>query len=103
MTIEFNAPKGQVKEWVMIYLMRKMIDIHNTDQDISRVQVVLRQQPHGLKSCVIAVTIYGDSLFVNRSASTYEEASLQALTECQNKLPEMRKQEPTQIVSTVRM
>jgi hypothetical protein len=101
MTIEFHAPKGQVKEWIMIYLMRKLIDLHNNDQDIARVQVYLREQTPGLKSCAIDVTIYGDSLFVSRTASTYDEAALHALIECQNKLPQMKQQPPIQIISTV--
>jgi hypothetical protein len=101
MTIEFHTPSGKVKEWIMIFLMRKLMDLHNSDQDISRVQVYLREQSPGLKSCAIDVTIYGDSLFVSRTAFTYEEAVLQALAECQEKLPKMKIQPPTVMVSTV--
>ena len=101
MTIEFHTPKGKVKEWIMIYLMRQLMELHNSDENISRVQVYLREQTPGLKSCAIDVTIYGDSLFVSRSAFTYEEAVLQALAECQEKIPQMKRQPPTQMVSTV--
>src|SRR5690242_8317675 len=101
MTLEFHAPKGQVKEWIMIYLMRKLIGLHHFDENISRVQVYLREQEHGLKSCAVDITIYGDSLFVSRSAYTYEEAVLQVLIECQLKLPKMKAQPPIQMVSTV--
>ena len=103
MTIEFQTAKDRVKEWVMTFLLNRIMGFHYNNEDISRAQIAFRDNA-GLKSCAIDLIIYGHSLFVNRSAGSYEEASIHALKEIDDKLKELseaRKELPTEMVSTV--
>lgn len=80
MTIEFHAPHGKVKEWVIDYLKNKLVQLHHINAAISRAEVYFKEDntPGQEKICEIDLTIYGESLFTRRSAGSYEEASREA-------------------------
>ena len=86
MTIEFHTPQGHVKEWIVTFLMRRLMQLHQKDPDISRMQVYLRDMDNGEKSCAIDLTIYGDSLLFHYRASSFEEACLYVLHQLEEKL-----------------
>ncbi|HEY0678836.1 MAG TPA: HPF/RaiA family ribosome-associated protein [Chitinophagaceae bacterium] len=89
MNIEFHAPHGQVKEWVINYAKDHLMKLHRHDQDISRAQVYFREkadQRDGGKICEIELTIPGGSLFVHRQAVNYEQALRKVLEELANKV-----------------
>src|SRR5437764_12579936 len=86
MTIEFHTPHGHVKEWILTFLMRRLMQLNNKDPKISRTQVYLRDVEGGEKSCAIDVTIFGDSLFFHHRAASFEEACLYVLHQLEEKL-----------------
>jgi len=63
MRIEFQAPKGQVKEWILNLIKRKLIDLHIMHPEIARAQVRLREPSKTQKSVSIDLTIKGASVF----------------------------------------
>ena len=85
MTIQFNLPRDHVKEWVLTYVMNKLMTFHQ-DKPISRAEVNLKDEPEGEKHCDINLTIPGDSLFASQHASSYEEACLHALNMIEQRL-----------------
>jgi hypothetical protein len=88
MTLEFNTPLGHVKEWVMTYLMNKLMEFHHRNKEITRAEVHLREQPEGQKACAIELVILGDSLLVNSLAGSFEEACLRAVTSIEMRIHE---------------
>lgn len=108
MNIEFHAPHGEVKEWVINYLKEQLMELHRKDKQVSRAQVYFRDQPGGPepKVCEIDLSIYGDSLFVHRNAGSYEQAAREVLAELNRKVDEqIRRQSepPEEITSTVKV
>jgi hypothetical protein len=92
MNIEFNTPRDHVKQWVMTYLLNRMLDIHDRYPFISRAQVDLREKTGNEKSCDIELTIFQDSVFVHRSAGNFEEACLHAVSSIEERLKETNSQ-----------
>ena len=86
MTIEFHTPHGHVKEWILTFLMRRLMQLHNKDPKISRAQVYLRDVEGGEKSCDLDLTIYGDCLFFHHRAASFEEACLYVMHQLEEKL-----------------
>jgi ribosome-associated translation inhibitor RaiA len=86
MTIQFNLPQRQVKEWVISYLMNKLMMFHNLDRAIIRAEVNLKEVPNQEKHCDINLTIPGDSLYASQNAATFEEAALHALNMIEQRL-----------------
>ena len=92
MTIEFHTPQGHVKEWILTFLMRRLMQLHNRDREISRAQIYLREVEGIEKSCAIDLTIYGDSLFIHHRAASFEEACLYVLHQLEERLLVLMKQ-----------
>ena len=86
MTIEFHTPQGHVKDWILTFLMRRLMQLYNRDHEISRAQVYLRDGEGGEKSCTIDITIYGDSLLCQHRAASFEEACLYVLHQLEERL-----------------
>ena len=109
MNIEFHEPQGKVKVFVTDYLRDRLIALHRKDKEISRAQVYFRVQPDTSpddKVCEIDLTIYGDSLFVHRSASSFEHAMRETLEELEKKIDEQlsrQNEPPDELTSTVKV
>jgi hypothetical protein len=86
MRIELQAPKGQVKEWILNLLKRKLIDLHIMHPEIASAQVRMRDANKTQKSVSIDLTIKGASVFFNQSASSFEKACMFVLVEVEKKL-----------------
>lgn len=93
MNIEFNTPRDHVKEWIMTYLLNRMMAMQHRYSFISRAQVDLRENPGNEKACEIELTIFQDSVFVQRSAGSFEEACLQAVATIEERLKEIISQQ----------
>jgi putative sigma-54 modulation protein len=109
MTIEFHSPHGKVKEWIVDYMKSKLIELHHLEPAISRAEVYLKEEP-GVsaesKICEIDLTIFGESLFVRRSAGSFEEASREALDSLTADMQSQvgrRNEPPDRITSTVKV
>jgi len=107
MTIEFDVPQGEVEEKVINFLRNELMEIHNRDKEISRADVSFRKQPAGEGGdhiCEIAITIYGNSLLVLRSAGAYDQAARNVIKEITVKVDEQISKQndpPEEITSTV--
>jgi hypothetical protein len=93
MKIEFNVPTGKVKEWVMTYLMNKLMILHNHNENISKIEVELIDAGPTDKHCAINLHISNTPVLVKRNAGTYEESCLNALIAAEEKLNEMSPQQ----------
>ena len=89
MSIEFHTPKSHVKEWILNFLMRRMLHLHKKNQYISKATVHLQDAEHGQKSCAIDLTIHGHAHTFYRRCSSFEEASLHVLSQVEEKLWKM--------------
>lgn len=107
MNIEFHNPKDVVKEWIIIYIRDKLMELYQRDKEISKAQVYFKEQissENNNKICEIDLTIYGDSLFIHCKATSYERAARDAIQELTQKIDEQIKKHgepPDQITSTV--
>ena len=93
MTIQFNLPQHQVKEWVITYVMNKLMTFHQLDKSIMRMEVNLKDEPSGEKHCDINVLIPGDSLYVAKNSNSFEEASLYALNAIEKRFMKSNQEE----------
>ena len=105
MNIEIHEPKGKVKGFVTDYLRDRLISLHHKDREISRAQVYFRELTDDLpdnKVCEIDLTIYGDSIFVHRKASSFEHPIRETLEELERKVDEQlsRQNEPPDELTT---
>ena len=89
MTIEFNTPRGRLKEWIMTYLMNSLMDMHDKYEFLIRAQVDLREEPGKEKSCNIELTFLADSVFAHHRADSFEEACLHAVATIKQRLNEI--------------
>lgn len=109
MNIEFQAPQGQVKEWLINHVRNELMKLYHKDKEISRAAVYFREKandPFHDRICEIDLAIYGDSVFVHRKADSYEQAAREALAELAQKVDtQMKKQNepPDEVTSTVKV
>ena len=107
MTLEFHMPQGSVHEWVVNYVRDNLLDLHNKDNQISRGEVYFREKPFGAvhnKLCEIELSIYGGTMFIQRRASSFEQAARDAIEALTEKIDERMKLQgtpPDEITSTV--
>lgn len=87
MNIDFHLPYGKVSELQINRIRKHLTKLHHQYSKILRVQVLLKESPGAeprIRSCTIELEIFGESLFIQRTAASYEEAieqTLEALTE----------------------
>ena len=86
MTIEFHTPKTKVKEWILTFLMKRMVHLYDRDRSISKAEIYLRELEGGQKSCAIDLTVHGHSHFFHRKSFSFEEAALHVLYQMEEKL-----------------
>lgn len=111
MTIEFHtpAPFGEVHEWVIDDVKKKLSAFHHQDKEISRAEVYFTKNPvafNGDHVCEIELTVFGNSIMVQRNAHSYMQAAKEVLHELAKIVQEqVRKQKdlPDVITSSVRV
>ena len=109
MNIEFFAPQGQVKEWLITYVRNELMKLHSRDKRISRAEVYFRYKPHESfldKICEISLTIYGNAISIQRKADSYEEAAREAVEELGRKVGARLKAQnepPDELTSTIKV
>lgn len=99
MDIEFHAPQGKVKEWLIDHMRNELMELHHREKGISRGTVTFaeeRADAGTAKTCAVDLYIFGDSIFVRRMADTYEQASREVLEELYSRVDErmLNKNEP---------
>jgi len=109
MTIEFLTPIGEVHEWVIDDIKKKLTEFHQRDKDISRAQVYFRKNPKAFDGdfvCEIELTIFGNSVMVQRNADSYLLAEREVMKELPRIVDEQihQQNEPSdEILSTVKV
>jgi hypothetical protein len=107
MNIEFHAPEGQVKEWILRYIRVNLLDFYHAYKKISRAEVYFREEPyedHNDKVCEISLAIFGDAFFAHERALSYEQAAQNVLSVLREKIEELKRTEqevPEKIFTTV--
>lgn len=107
MTLEFHMPQGTIHEWVVSFVRDNLVSLHDKDHDISRAEVFFREKPFGAihnKLCEIELSIFGGSMFIQRRASSFEQAArdaIEALTEKIEEKIKLQDNTPDQITTTV--
>ncbi len=109
MTIEFHTPAREVQEWVIDDIKKKLTEFHHRDKEISRAEVHFRKHPiafDGDYVCEINLTIFGNSIMVQRSGDSYTQASREVLKELAEIIEDQiqkQKEPPGEIYSSVRV
>lgn len=109
MNIEIHTPYGKVPEALLQRIRKQLMQLHHSNKNISRVQVYLKESPGAeprIRSCAIDVIAYGESVFVQRKAASFEKAideALAALLEKTTEQLKLRRQLPDQTTSTVKV
>ena len=106
MNIEFHAPKGLVKEWLIDHIRERLIQMHQVYPAMSRVQINFRLRESNRFENIMELDIpeFGSSFFVRKSGSTVERAIRSVLDELQNRVEQrvaLEKEPPDSITSTV--
>lgn len=84
MTIEFQIPENNVKEWVISDMRDAIMRMHHEHEEISRAEICFRDRSDASsneKICEINISIFGDSIMVTGMAPSYELASRKAMQE----------------------
>ena len=83
------------------------MELHRKDHHISRGEIYFREKPFGAvhnKLCEIELTIFGGTMFIQRRASSFEQAArdaIEALTEKTDERLKLQDIPPDEITSTV--
>lgn len=109
MTIEFYTPQGEVPEHVISFIKEKLMVFYHRDNQIDNAEVVLRHQhiTTGVDHvCEITLNLYGESLMIHRSGSTYPQTAREVIDEIALQVQifyERRKDLPEQLHTTVKV
>lgn len=106
MTIEFYTAPNKVKEWIISYVEEKLTEMYQKLSDIARAEVTFKEENENEKSCEITLTIFGDSIFMTGSDTSFEMASRKAIEMLEKEIDVLvknRVQPPNEITSTVRV
>lgn len=109
MTIEFYTPQGEVPEHVILFIKEKLMVFYHRDNQIDSAEVVLRHQylTAGVDHvCEVTLNLYGESLMIHRSGSSYLETAREVIDEIALQVEtfyERRKDLPEQLLTTVKV
>ena len=107
MKIEFNFMHAEVSGHVIDFVRDKLMDFHRENNEVSNAEVSFRQIPWDLKNsyvCQVKITLFGESLLVQRSSSSYLQSSRDVLNEIAIRIEELLKrinEPPEEVVTTV--
>ena len=109
MTIEIHSPNLRVSEETIDTIKKEILTLSHLGEKVSRAEVFLSEDiafPKANKICKISLTIFGDNLFVNKRAGSFEKAAVAAIKALKSNLK--KKQEgqnklPDNITSTVKI
>ncbi len=107
MTIEIHSPNLQISEQLFGVIRKKILALARLGENISRVEIFFAEHmemPGKNKSCKIRLSIFGDSLFVQKLDNSFEQAALSAIKVLKRNLKkklQKRNQIPEEVISTV--
>ena len=111
MNIEFHSTYGQVSEVLIGELRKKILELSNTNKDISRAEIILKEEdeaniPARNKVCEIRLSIFGDDLLAYSRTESFKKSAREALKALKKMVKQQVKRQkeiPDQITSTVKV
>ncbi len=109
MTIEIHSPNLQVKQEVLTGIEKKLMSLSHLSEKISRAEIFLTEDATLIKQnkvCRIRLDIFGDALFVQKNAVSFEKASSDAIKILKKRLKqkaEHKNEPPDEVTSTVKV
>jgi len=82
MTIEIHSPNLIVDEKTIDRIKQKVLTLSHVAEKVSRAEIFLTEDtalPKENKTCKIRLSIYGDDLFVQKHADSFEIAAVSAI------------------------
>jgi ribosome-associated translation inhibitor RaiA len=107
MKIEFNLMHAEVPGHVIDFVRDKLMDFHRENKEVANAEVSFRQIPWELKDsyvCQVIITLFGESLLVQRSSSSYLQSARDVIKEISIRIEELLKrikEPPEEVVTTV--
>ena len=106
MNIEFHEQQGLVKPWILDYMRNQLIELHHIYPDLHRAQVYFKTggKAQREKVCEIDIPIFGSSIYLHRSADSFEKAGRDVIHELKEIVEDRasRKNElPDTIISSI--
>ncbi len=109
MTIEIYSPKLKVNEKVVDIIEKKVSALSHLSEKVSRAEIFLTEDialKQESKVCKIRLDIFGDTLFVQKNSTSFENAVIAAvkvLKKLLKKKSEKNNVPPDEITSTVKV
>jgi len=107
MTIEIHSPKLNVREKMLETIKKKATTLSRFGESISRVEIFLTEEnspARDNKTCKIRLSIFGDTLFVQKTADSFEKAAMSVIRVLKRRLTQKFKERnlpPDAMTSTV--
>jgi len=107
MKIEFSFPHGEVPGLVIEYVKDKLLSYHRDNKEVADAEVIFRLMPEVEKYkfvCMVILSLFGETLVVQRGGNTYLKAAREVLNEIEIKIEEVLKrinELPEEVVSTI--
>ena len=108
MTIDIQEPLHGISESLLSYVKEKVVELSHLNPDISRADVIFHEdslEPGREKVCEIRLTVFGDSLFVQRRTDDFERSAIEAIEGIKKDVLQQVSEQndvPDVVVSTVR-
>ena len=106
MKIEFSFPHGEVPGNVIELVKDKLLGYHKENMEVSDAEVIFRHLPEvdNKYICQVILSLFGETLMVQRGAKTYLRAARDVINEIEIRLEEILKrinEPPEEIATTV--
>jgi len=107
MKIEFNLIHAEVSGYIIDFVRDKLMEFHRENKEVANAEVSFRQTPGELKNnyvCQVVTTLFGESLLVQRSSSSYLQSARNVIKEISIHIEELLKrinEPPEEVITTV--
>jgi hypothetical protein len=110
MKIEFSFPHGEVPGLVIEYVKDKLLGYHRDNKEVSDAEVIFRIMPEVPEVekhkfvCMVILSLFGETLVVQRGSLTYLKAAREVITEIETRLDEILKrinEPPEEVLTTI--
>jgi putative sigma-54 modulation protein len=109
MKIEFNFLNAAVSEHVVDFVRNKLMEFHRENQEVTNAEISFRRMPGETDECFVCqvkLTLFGESLLVHRSSSSYLQSARNVIEEIGIRIEEVLKrinEPPEEVISTIEL
>jgi hypothetical protein len=107
MKIEINFLNAAVPELVIDFIKDKLLVFHRENEEVTNAEISFRRLPGETNKgfvCKVILTLFGESLLVQRSSSSYLQAARDVVKEISMRIEDVLKrmdEPPERVVSTI--